>query len=176
MPVADFKCDCGYEEDTMIHKVGKYPDCPQCGAVMVRDYKYGINLRVKGDGYGSFVPIDMGVLGYCDTKEKYDAACATIRQRYPGSEINVTEETNSQRQTRIDEHKHKVAEARRKKGIDYQALNAARMETDKAKRMGAHRDEVIQKSANELISPSSNTTARRPQRPALAGKSRVLAN
>ena len=179
MPVADFMCDCGYEEDTMIYKVGQFPRCPQCDAVMVRDYKYGINLRIKGDGYGSFVPVDMGVLGYCDTKEKYDAACATIRQRYPGAEINVTEETNSQRQTRIDEHKHKVAEGRRKKGVDYQALNAAREEAARATRMGAVNDEVVKKSPNELVSPSSNTTIHRsPSRPSqakLAGKSRVLA-
>mgnify|MGYP003110071201 CR=1 FL=1 len=175
MPVADFKCECGYEEDTVIYKLGKYPPCPECGKTLVRDHRYGINLRVKGDGYGSFVPVDMGVLGYCDTKEKYDRACATIRERYPGAEISVTEESNTQRQTRIDEHKHKVAEGRRKKGIDYQALNSARAEQKRAERMGASNDEVLKKSANELISPSSNKTiSRRPQRPKLAGKSRVL--
>ena len=119
--------------------------------------------------------VDMGMLGYCDTKEKYDRACATIRQRYPGAEIDVTEETNSQRQTRIDEHKHKVAEGRRKKGVDYQALNAARAEQNRAKRMGASNDEILKKSPNELISPSSNTTIHKAQRPKLAGKSRVLA-
>ena len=178
MPVADFMCDCGYEEDTMIYKVGKHPDCPKCGAVMVRDYKYGINLRIKGDGYGSFVPVDMGVLGYCDTKEKYDRACATIRQRYPGAEISGTEESKTERQTRLDEHKHRVAEDRRQKGVDNQALRAARQETERALSMGAVNDEVVKKGANELVSPSSNTTIRRQSRsrPKLAGKSRVLAH
>lgn len=175
MPVADFMCGCGYAEDTVIYKVDKYPPCPECGDTLVRDHRYGFNLRVKGDGYGSFVPIDMGVLGYCDTKEKYDAACATIKQRYPNSEISVDYESDTQKRTRIDEHRHKVDEARRKKGIDYQALNAAQREAQKAASMGAHRDEVIHKSPNELISPSSNKTIQRPPRPALAGKSRVLA-
>lgn len=175
MPVADFMCGCGYAEDTVIYKVGKYPPCPECGDTLVRDHRYGFNLRVKGDGYGSFVPIDMGVLGYCDTKEKYDAACATIRERYPGAEINVEHESDTQKRTRIDEHKHKVAEGRRKKGVDNQAIAAARNEANRARRMGALNDEVVKKSPNELVSPSSNTTAQRPQRPALAGKSRVLA-
>jgi hypothetical protein len=176
MPVADFMCDCGYEEDTIVYKVGKYPDCPECGAVLVRDYKYGINLRIKGDGYGSFVPIDMGVLGYCDTKDKYDAACATIRQRYPGAEINVERETQAQKTERLDEHRHKVAQERRRKNVDDQAIKAARQESRRALRMGASNDEVVKKSANELVSPGSNTTIHRsPTRPKLAGKSRVLA-
>ena len=177
MPVADFKCECGYEEDTVIYKLGKYPPCPECGKTLVRDHRYGINLRVKGDGYGSFVPVDMGVLGYCDTKDKYDRACATIRERYPGAEISVTEESNTERRTRIDEHRHKVDENRRSKGLDYQALNAAKAEQQRARKLGATNDEVVRKSTGELVSPSSNITIQRPnQRAKLAGKSRVLTN
>lgn len=173
MPVADFMCDCGYEEDTVIFKVDQYPPCPQCGETLRRDHRYGINIGIKGDGYGSFAPVDMGVLGMCDTKEKYDRACAVIRERYPGAEINVTRESDTQKLTRLEEHKHKVAVARREKGVDKQALKQARLESNKARRMGARNDEMVKKSPNELVSPSSNTTAPRPAR--LAGKSRVLA-
>ena len=173
MPVADFMCDCGYEEDTVVFKVDQYPPCPQCGETLRRDYRYGINIGIKGTGYGSFAPIDMGVLGVCDTKEKYDRACSVIRERYPGAEINVTRESDTQKLTRLEEHKHKVAVARREKGVDNQALNQARIEAGKARRMGARNDEMVKKSPNELVSPSSNTTAPRPTR--LAEKSRVLA-
>ncbi len=173
MPVADFMCDCGYEEDTLIFKVGQYPPCPECGETLKRDYRYGVNIGIRGGGYGSFTPIDMGVLGMCDTKEKYDRACAVIRQRYPGAEINVTRESDTQKLTRIEEHKHKVEVARRAKGIDNQALANVRSEIDRATRMGTRGDEMTKKSANELISPSNNSTAPRPA--ALAGKSRVLA-
>jgi hypothetical protein len=173
MPVADFMCDCGYEEDTVIFKVDQYPPCPQCGETLRRDHRYGINIGIKGTGYGSFTPIDMGVLGMCDTKEKYDRACSVIQERYPGAEINVTRESDTQKLTRLEEHKHKVEVGRRQKGIDKQALKKVHAEISKAQSMGAKGDELLTKGTNELISPSNNSTLQRPAK--LAGKSRALA-
>lgn len=174
MPVADFGCpSCGYYEDTLIYKVGTVPECPDCGASLKRDYSTPINLHIKGHGPGSFVPIDMGDFGVCDTKEKYDHVMKQIRKKHPNADI--IRETDAQKRVRIEENKHKAAMARKAKGVDTKAINEVKAEQRKALRMGG--DSIVNQSPNHLLSPTNNPESAKappPARPMLHKKSKVL--
>jgi hypothetical protein len=49
----------------------------------------------------------MGVLGYCDTREKYERAEAIIKERFPGHTINKVVESKADHGERIDAIKHR---------------------------------------------------------------------
>ena len=83
------------------------PPCPECGGERVIDWSHGKFPGVKGDGIKSFVPVDMGVLGYCDTREKYERAEAIIKERFPGHTINKVVESKAEHGERIDAIKHR---------------------------------------------------------------------
>lgn len=172
MPVNDFLCSCGFYEDTVIYKVGVHPPCPDCGQTLKPDPKAPRSIGIRGSGYGSFTPINMGVLGMCDTKEKYDRACAVIHQRYPNSRIDITTESEGQKAARLDEHKHAQAADRRSRGMDPNAIAQVNAERKAAARHGDLTDKVHTLSAAQLISPTNNPTS--VTAPKLAGKATVL--
>lgn len=180
MPVADFACpSCGYYEDTLIYKVGTTPDCPECASALERDYSAPLNLHIKGAGYGSFTPIDLGPdYGYCDTKEKYDHAMTQIRKKHPGAE--VTWESPEKKRVRLDEMRHQAEMQRRAKGVDTKAINEVKAEQRKALRMGG--DAIVHQSPNHLLSPTNNPESAQAShlqpsaRPVLADKAKVLSS
>jgi hypothetical protein len=73
---------------------------------------------VRGHGYGSFTPIDMGTLGKAETKEDYDRAVAKIQQRFPGHRVELTSETSNKKQERLDGLRHRSHTERKKVGVD----------------------------------------------------------
>lgn len=177
MPVADFGCpSCGYYEDTLIYKVGAKPACPECATALKRDYSRPLNLHIKGDGYGSFTPIDLGPdFGLCDTKDKFDAAWSKIQAKHPGAVL--TRETDAQKRVRLDEARHRSALAKKAKGVDDKAINEVKAEQRKALRMGG--DAIVHQSPNHLLSPTNNPESANPRhleggRTKLHNKAKVL--
>ena len=98
------KCDSCGEKDAHVfyRKSDGPPPCPSCGGSRSVDWTHGKFPGVQGDGIGSFTPVDMGVLGHCDPREKYDRAVAVIKERFPGHSVNRVVESKSEHGERID--------------------------------------------------------------------------
>jgi hypothetical protein len=103
------RCDSCGDVDAHVYykKNAGPPPCPSCDGVRVVDWSHGQFPGVQGDGIKSFVPVDMGVLGYCDTREKYDRAEAIIKERFPGHTVNRVVESKADHGERIDAIKHR---------------------------------------------------------------------
>ena len=103
------KCDsCDHKEPHAFYrKSDGPPPCPDCGGARSVDWSHGKFPGVKGDGIKSFAPVNMGVLGYCDTREKFDRAMAVIQERFPDKHIQVEHDSQTDKQIRIDEAKHR---------------------------------------------------------------------
>lgn len=78
------------------------PECEHCGGERKVDWSHGNAPYAKGGGYGTFVPVDMGVLGVCETREQFDSACNQIKQRYPGHSVHIESESASDKASRVD--------------------------------------------------------------------------
>ena len=126
--------DCGHQEYEAMYKRADGPDdCPDCEKVMSVDLR-GMRFAVHGHGPGSFAAMDMGDLGYCDTKEKYDHAVAQIQKQYPGQEVRVDVESKVDKKRRLDELRHRAHQQRLSHGIDTAQSKKLRAEQ---KRIGA---------------------------------------
>ena len=79
--------------------------------------------RIHGQGPGSFVPIDFGVLGKAETKEDYDRCIKTIEDRFPGHRVEIESNTAQKHQQRTDERLHKQWERRKARGNDAKMVN-----------------------------------------------------
>jgi len=114
------KCEsCDHKEAHAFYRRSDGPPpCPDCGGARSVDWSHGKFPGVKGDGYKSFKPVDMGVLGMCDTREKFNRAMAVIQERFPDKHIEVEQDTQTDKQTRIDESRHRAHEQRKGWGLD----------------------------------------------------------
>jgi hypothetical protein len=83
----------------------------------------GLRFAVHGQGPGSFVPIDFGVLGKAETKEDYDRCIKTIEDRFPGHHVEIESENTQKWQQRTDERLHKQYERRKARGNDSKMVN-----------------------------------------------------
>lgn len=103
------RCDSCGDIDAHVYykKNAGPPPCPSCDGVRVVDWSHGQFPGVQGDGIGSFVPVDMGVLGHCDTREKYNRAVSVIKERFPGHTVNRVVESKADHGERIDAIKHR---------------------------------------------------------------------
>ena len=69
MPTHDLRCSaCGWKAVDVFVRVESLPVCSDCGEPSQIDWSHGRAPSVRGHGYGSFTPIDMGVLGKAETK------------------------------------------------------------------------------------------------------------
>lgn len=120
MPLHDLRCPaCEVTEKNVYFRASTgFPVCPDCGNARNVDWSHGAAPAVKGEGYGSFTPIDMGVLGKAETKEDYDRAVATIQKRFPGHRVELTSESKSQKAERLDSFRHRAHETRKRDGVD----------------------------------------------------------
>jgi hypothetical protein len=114
------KCNsCNRKEDHVFYQRSKGPPaCEVCGGSRSIDWSHGKFPGVSGDGIGSFTPIDMGVLGYCETREDYNRAVDVIKERFPGHRVEVESETQTQKDTRLDERMHNQWVDRKSRNID----------------------------------------------------------
>jgi hypothetical protein len=106
--------DCGTIDPHVFYRRAKGPPPCECGGTRKVDWGHGEFPGVKGDGIGSFVPQDMGVLGKCETKEDYDRAVKKIEKRFPGHHVELESETRAQKRTRLDGLKHRSWDVKRK--------------------------------------------------------------
>lgn len=122
MPLNDLRCDACKVVQSDVRYTGTPPNCPSCGSTRVVDWSHGQAPAVSGHGYGSFTPIDMGVLGKAETKEQFDRNMAVIKQRHPTSRVEFIPETRKQKTARIDEMRHKSFQRKMKAGLDAKTL------------------------------------------------------
>jgi len=118
MPIHDircFDCDTIFSDEFVV--VGHLPKCALCGGATKIDWSHGHGPAVRGHGYGSFTPIDMGVLGKAETKEDYDRAVSVIQQRFPGHRIELESESKSKKQERIDAIRQRSYEVKKQRGL-----------------------------------------------------------
>ena len=114
--------ECGtIDPDVFYHREEGPPPC-ECGGVRIVSWAHGQFPGVKGDGYGSFVPIDMGVLGKCETREQYDRAVSTIKKRFPGHRVELQSETQAQKDARLDEVRHRSWQTKKTAGVSDKIL------------------------------------------------------
>ena len=106
--------ECGDINPHVFYRRSAGPPPCECGGSRVVDWSHGEFPGVKGDGIGSFVPVDMGVLGKCETREDYNQAVKKIEKRFPGHHVQLESETKSQKRTRLDDLKHRSWNVKRK--------------------------------------------------------------
>jgi hypothetical protein len=125
------KCNSCEEKDPHVfyRRSSGPPPCPSCGGDRSIDWTHGKFPGVGGDGIGSFTPIDMGVLGYCETREDYNRAVKVIEERFPGHRVEVESETQTQKDTRIDERMHNQWLDRKSRNIDAQVTKEVKEES-----------------------------------------------
>jgi hypothetical protein len=150
MPIHDVRCPaCGWGKADVFVRIEEMPSCDDCGVPTKVDWSHGIAPSVRGHGYGSFTAIDMGVLGKAETKEDYDRAVATIQQRFPGHRVELTSETQSQKQARLDGVRQRHFESQKKAGVDGQMVREAQVE------QSAKKAEAAAKAASHNVAPPS---------------------
>jgi hypothetical protein len=109
---------CGYEEHEAMYKRADGPDdCPECGTTLSVDLR-GLRFAIHGQGYGSFAPVDFGVLGRAETKEDYDRCVQTIEKRFPGKKVQIEHESGAQKQTRLDALRHRSWQKKKARSLD----------------------------------------------------------
>ena len=109
---------CDYFEHEAMYKRADGPDdCPKCGSKRKMSFR-GFSFAIHGQGYGSFAPVDFGVLGTAETKEDYDRCVAAIEKKFPGKRVEISHESDSQKSTRLDELRHRSFMQRKSHGID----------------------------------------------------------
>jgi hypothetical protein len=120
MPLHDLRCPaCEVtEKDVYFRASAGFPACPDCGNARNVDWSHGAAPAVKGEGYGSFTAIDMGVLGKAETKEDYDRMKSVIEKRFPGHRIELSSESKSQKSERLDAFRQRAHDGRKRDGID----------------------------------------------------------
>jgi hypothetical protein len=110
--------DCDYFEFEAMYKRADGPeDCPVCGSERKMSFR-GFTFAIHGQGYGSFAPVDFGVMGKAETKEDYDQCVATIQKKFPGKRVEISHESDTQKSTRLDELRHRSFKQRKSHGID----------------------------------------------------------
>ena len=142
------KCDSCDERDPHVfyRKSKGPPPCPACGGARSVDWSHGKFPGVSGDGIGSFTPVDMGVLGYCETREDYNRAVAVIKDRFPGHRVEIESETQTQKDTRLDERMHNQWADRKSRNID--AVLSAEVKEEKRARTQAAKSRALATNAN----------------------------
>ena len=109
-------CDF-FEDEVMYRRADGPPVCPECGSDRKMSFR-GLRFAVHGQGPGSFVPIDFGVLGKAETREDYDRCIKTIEDRFPGHRVEIESNTTEKHRLRTDERLHKQWERRKARGND----------------------------------------------------------
>ena len=84
------------------------PPCPECGSEREISWAHGQFPGTKGDGYGSFTPMDMGIFGRVETREAYNRVMGVIKQRHPNAQIQVEPDSAAEQQQRADEARQRA--------------------------------------------------------------------
>ena len=145
------KCaSCFCVDNDVFYNSNGIPECPHCGGERQVDWSHGEAPTAKGDGYGSFVPVDMGVLGKCETREQYDRACGVIKERFPGHSIQVEGDSAADKKARVDEARHRAWQKQKARGLD-PALKAEISADQKRLRRLEPKHEVAASTPAQLV-------------------------
>ena len=113
---------CDFFEYEVFYRTSEGPpDCPECGSKRKMSFK-GFTCAIKGQGYGSFVPVDFGVLGKAETREDYDRCVATIQKRFPGKQVQIDYESESKKSDRLDTIRQGSWQRKKDRGVDTKML------------------------------------------------------
>ena len=138
---------CDFFEYEAFYKRADGPDdCPECGSKRKMSFK-GFTFAIHGQGPGSFAAVDFGVLGKAETKEDYDRCIKTIEERFPGKRVNIQEETDAQKQTRLDTIRHNSWQRNKARSLDGKIIKE--VSTHKKRLKAEGRKET--KSAAKLV-------------------------
>ena len=143
MAIFDFTCHSCDTTFEFLTRGDRQPACPACGGAELR--KHFSAPAIHGHGYGSFAAVDMGVLGVCDTKEKYDRACQTIKERFPGHSVVPEVETPGEKSARLDAVRHRSWLAKNSNGMNdkiFKEIKAASTEVLSEVQERAHKQNV----------------------------------
>tara|TARA_R100001086_G_scaffold120292_1_gene61883 strand:+ start:42 stop:560 length:519 start_codon:yes stop_codon:yes gene_type:complete len=151
------KCNSCGEKDSHVfyRKSNGPPPCPSCGGARSIDWTHGKFPGVSGDGIGSFTPVDMGVLGYCETREDYNRAVGVIKERFPGHRVEIESETQTQKDTRLDERMHKQWVDRKSRNIDSTLMKEVKEKST------AYKKEARSKAVAQNANPNKAKVAKR---------------
>ena len=139
---------CNLIEDHVFYRRADGPPaCPACNEKRVVDWSHRKFPGFKGENYGGFTPMDMGILGYCDTKEKFDRAKSIIEERFPGHTMQIESDSRADKQTRADEKRHRTWLQRKKNGVDEQLMAETRESNKAIRREAAARATALNKDA-----------------------------
>lgn len=128
--------DCGHEEYEGMYKRKDGPDdCPECNKPMSVDLR-GQRFAIHGQGYGSFTPVDFGVLGKAETKEDYDRCVKTIETRFPGKKVHIEGESGGKKQERLDALRHRSWKQKKESGLDATIVKEIRTHSKRLKAEG----------------------------------------
>ncbi len=118
------KCDsCNHKDAHVFYRKSNGPPaCEVCGGNRSVDWSHGKFPGVSGDGIGSFTPVDMGVLGKCETREDYNRAVKVIEDRFPGHRVELEHESPSQKRDRIDTIRQRTYDYRKARNMDNKIL------------------------------------------------------
>jgi hypothetical protein len=138
---------CDFFEYEVFYRTSEGPpDCPECGSKRKMSFR-GLTFAIHGQGYGSFTPVDFGVLGKAETREDYDRCVATIEKRFPGKKVHIDSESDTQKQTRLDTIRHDSWKRKKSKGLNDKILKEVSTHSKRLKAEG--RKET--KSAAQLV-------------------------
>lgn len=143
----DLVChDCGHREYEAMYKRADGPDdCPECEISMSVSLS-GMRFAIHGQGYGSFTPVDFGVLGKAETKEDYDRCVKTIEDRFPGKRVHIEGESGKKKQERLDVIRHRSWKKKKDNSLNEKMVKEIRTHNKRLKAEG--RKET--KSASQL--------------------------
>tara|TARA_R110002020_G_scaffold225717_1_gene435820 strand:- start:2871 stop:3344 length:474 start_codon:yes stop_codon:yes gene_type:complete len=145
--------ECGFIEDEVYYERNDGPTkCPECEGARKVDWSHGCAPAAIGDGLGTFVPKDMGVLGYCETREDYDRAVARIKTRFPGHRVELEQDSATKKSTRVDEARHRAWKKERASGLDSKMVKAMKSDAKRLKSTGEKNHPVATKSHAQLAS------------------------
>ena len=150
MRIHDYRCsDCDIIFEEITHG-DEWPSCPRCESTQT--VRIPSAFAIKGHGHGSFTPVDMGVLGYCDTKEKYDRAVSVVKERFPNHSINIEGENRAARGAALDEIKHRSWLGKKQRSLDDKMM----------KEISSNRKVLKAETRKEAIKQNKNPTEVKP--------------
>ena len=142
--------ECGtIDPDVFYHREEGPPPC-ECGGMRIVSWAHGRFPGVQGDGYGTFVPVDMGILGKCETREQYDRAVSTIKERFPNHRVELETETQAEKSSRVDEIRHRSWQSKQSLNLNDKM---AKEISDTKQRLRAEEPShtITKKSAAQLV-------------------------
>ena len=117
----DLACDNGHRHDSVLHKRDVMPPCQECGAATHISWHSG-----QAPGINGFGTVNTG--NAVMTTGEFAAHCRELEARNPGKTAKVVSLTDNEVDQRIDARKQRLADARKARGTNIEAVRDQRMD------------------------------------------------